>query len=149
MESKTLLKTANAELRILGIKLNCVSYAEMMDRFDAHIHNSAGRAFSVALVNVNCCVSALMDSNVRRVYQNADLRGVDSMPFLYLAKMLKARSADRLYAPDMMLKLAEYSAERNYRFFLYGGSQEAPKRCGSIGQALSRRSNFGNVLTSV
>jgi len=112
---------------MLGLDIDCISYTAMMDRFDSFIQSGTPRAFSVALVNVNCCVSALLDRRVRRVYQHADLRGLDSMPFLYLARTLKSRSCDRLYAPDMMLKMAEHSAGRDYRFFLYGGAPDAPE----------------------
>src|SRR5690242_932265 len=74
----------NARLRVLGINIDCISYQKMMERFDSWIQSGAGTAFSVALINVNCCVSALLDPRIRRVYQDADLRGLDSMPFLYL-----------------------------------------------------------------
>jgi len=117
----------NPTLRILGLDIDCISYDAMMDRFDHWIQSGARRAFSVALVNVNCCVSALLDQKVRRVYQRADLRGLDSMPFLYVAKTLRSRKCDRLYAPDMMLKLAEHSLQRGYKFFLYGGASKAPE----------------------
>jgi len=119
--------TSNPTLQILGLSMDCISYREMMDRFDHWIAGNHARAFSVALVNVNCCVSALLDPNVRSVYHRADLRGLDSMPFTYLARLLKNPSSDRLYAPDMMLKLAEHSAERGYKFFLYGGAPGAPE----------------------
>lgn len=126
MQVKTQPPGPNITLRILGIDIDCISYKEMMDRFDDGIQNGAKQAFSVALVNVNCCVSALLDPKVRHVYQRADMRGLDGMPFLYLARLLKNRNCDRLYAPDMMLEVAKHSAERGYKFFLYGGAADAP-----------------------
>ena len=123
---------SNPTLRLLGINIDCISYQDMMDRFDSWIQSGSARAFSVALVNVNCCVSALIDPAIRTVYQRADLRGVDSMPFLYVARMLKNPKSDRLYAPDMMLKLAEHAPERGYKFFLYGGAPGAPEQMASF-----------------
>jgi N-acetylglucosaminyldiphosphoundecaprenol N-acetyl-beta-D-mannosaminyltransferase len=130
----------NAKLRILGINIDCISYREMMDRFDSWIQSDAGSAFTVALINVNCCVSALLDPKIRRVYQHADMTGLDSMPFLYVARALKNPQSSRLYAPDMMLKLAEHSRERGYKFFLYGGASGAPE---AMAEYLKRR--FPNV----
>lgn len=127
MLSEDTLNKARLTLRILGLRLDCLSYTEMMDRFDEWIHGGTGRAFSVALVNVNCCVSGLLDAKVRRVYQDADMRGLDGMPFLYLARIFKKRECDRMYGPDLMLKLAEYSDKRGYRIFLYGGAPGAPE----------------------
>jgi N-acetylglucosaminyldiphosphoundecaprenol N-acetyl-beta-D-mannosaminyltransferase len=113
-------------LRLLGLDLHCISYAEMFCKFDAWIADRS-RAHSVATINVNCCVSGLLNSKIRKTYQLADLLGIDSMPFLYLARALKNRASDRLYAPDMMLEAAREAPGRGYRFFLYGGAPGSPE----------------------
>jgi N-acetylglucosaminyldiphosphoundecaprenol N-acetyl-beta-D-mannosaminyltransferase len=99
----------------------------MFRRFDVWIRDRDGRRHSVAAVNVNCCVSGLLVPDVRALYQKADLLGIDSMPFLYVARILKNKKSDRLYAPDMMLETAKVSHARGYKFFLYGGSPGAPE----------------------
>ena len=114
-------------IRFLGLSLECISYTEMFERFDGWIAQPKERAHSVAAVNVNCCVSGLIDPKVRTLYQQADLLGIDSMPFLFLARTFKNKLSDRLYAPDMMLESAKVSGVRNYRFFLYGGAPGAPE----------------------
>lgn len=114
-------------IRFLGLSLHCVSYQDTFRKFDEWISVRANRGYSVALVNVNCCVSGLLDRNVRRLYQQADLLGIDSMPFLHIARLLKNKSSDRLYAPDMMLEAAKQAPERGYKFFFYGGAAGAPE----------------------
>src|SRR5690349_257399 len=89
---------------ICGHGLHCISYQDMFRKFDVWINASDHRGHSVSLVNVNCCVSALLDPRVRKLYQQADLLGIDSMPFLHIARLLKNKHSDRLYAPDMMLE---------------------------------------------
>ena len=115
-------------IRYLGLSLECISYQDMFRRFDEWILQRNSRGHSVAAVNVNCCVSGLLDPKVRRLYQQADLLGIDSMPFLYIARAFKNKQSDRLYAPDMMLETAKVAHERGYSFFLYGGSPGAPER---------------------
>jgi len=117
---------APKSIRFLGLSLECISYAGMFLRFDEWIRNRGQRGHAVAAVNVNCCVSGLLDSRLRRLYQQADLLGIDSMPFLYAARLLKNKHSDRLYAPDMMLETAKVARSRGYKFFLYGGSAGAP-----------------------
>jgi N-acetylglucosaminyldiphosphoundecaprenol N-acetyl-beta-D-mannosaminyltransferase len=114
-------------IRFLGLSLHCLSYDDTFCKFDEWINGRRDRAHSVALVNVNCCVSGLLDPKVRRLYQQADLLGIDSMPFLYVARLLKNKSSDRLYAPDMMIEAGKQSTRRGYKFFLYGGAEGAPE----------------------
>jgi N-acetylglucosaminyldiphosphoundecaprenol N-acetyl-beta-D-mannosaminyltransferase len=114
-------------IRFLGLSLHCISYQDTFRKFDEWIGDRTNRGHSVALVNVNCCVSALLDRNVRRQYQQADLLGIDSMPFLHIARLLKNKSSDRLYAPDMMLEAAKQAPSRGYKFFFYGGAAQAPE----------------------
>jgi N-acetylglucosaminyldiphosphoundecaprenol N-acetyl-beta-D-mannosaminyltransferase len=123
MSSPETVKT----IRFLGLSLHCVSYQDMFRQFDDWISRGTNRGHSVALVNVNCCVSGLLNRDVRRLYQQADLLGIDSMPFLHIARLLKNKSSDRLYAPDMMLEAAKESRSRGYKFFFYGGAAGAPE----------------------
>ncbi len=114
-------------IRFLGLDLQCISYQDMFQTFDRWIASRNGHGYTIALVNVNCCVSGLLEKNIRTLYQKADLLGIDSMPFLYLGRLLRNKQSDRLYAPDMMLETAKVAAERGYRFFLYGGAEDAPE----------------------
>ncbi len=113
-------------IRFLGLDLQCVSYQEMFCHFDRWIADSS-RGHSVALINVNCCVSGLLDRKIREIYQHADLLGLDSMPFVYMARLLVNKQSDRLYAPSMMIETALVAPARNYRFYLYGGTPGAPE----------------------
>ncbi|HUP03470.1 MAG TPA: hypothetical protein VMU19_05750, partial [Bryobacteraceae bacterium] len=63
-------------IRFLGLDLPCLSYGDMFRLFDAWLRQPAGRGRSVALINVNCCVSGLLDRRIRELYQRADLLGI-------------------------------------------------------------------------
>jgi len=123
-------------MRILGLDLDCLSYDEMHSAFDRWLADKGRPALSVALVNVNCCVSAVLDSSVFGVYKSAGIRGIDSMPFLWLARLVTRRKCDRLYAPDIMIEVARRARQKNYRFFLYGG---APGAAEHIAQMLQHQ----------
>jgi N-acetylglucosaminyldiphosphoundecaprenol N-acetyl-beta-D-mannosaminyltransferase len=99
----------------------------MFRQFDEWLSQKSTRGHSVAAVNVNCCVSGLLNPGVRMMYQQADLLGIDSMPFLHLARLLKNRHSDRLYAPDMLIETARLAHAHGYKFFLYGGAPGAPE----------------------
>jgi N-acetylglucosaminyldiphosphoundecaprenol N-acetyl-beta-D-mannosaminyltransferase len=114
------------KMDMLGINMDCMSYEEMYPLFDAWLSNKRSRSHSLALVNVHECVSALFDKHLRRIYNSADITGIDSMPFLRWARAFYYPSSDRFYAPDLMLEISSKAKEKGYTFFLYGGFPDAP-----------------------
>jgi N-acetylglucosaminyldiphosphoundecaprenol N-acetyl-beta-D-mannosaminyltransferase len=126
----------NDKMNILGIKMDCLSYGEMHRIFDRWLSDKESRSHSLALINVNCCVSALFDRRLVDLYNSADIVGIDSMPFLKWARAFYKNESDRFYAPDLMLEVSSKAKERGYTFFLYGGAQDAPDK---IEEYLSER----------
>ncbi|MDR3413493.1 MAG: WecB/TagA/CpsF family glycosyltransferase [Formivibrio sp.] len=100
----------------------------MHEIFRGWLADKSSRSHSLALVNVNCCVSALFDRRLLRLYNSADIVGVDSMPFLRWARAFYNKKADRFYAPDLMLEASRKAKEYGYTFFLYGGGPGAPDK---------------------
>jgi N-acetylglucosaminyldiphosphoundecaprenol N-acetyl-beta-D-mannosaminyltransferase len=129
-----------SKMNILGIKMDCISYRDMHRIFQVWLSDKESRSHSLALINVNCCVSALFDKSLVNLYNSADIVGIDGMPFLRWARAFYNKDADRFYAPDLMLEAARKSQECGYTFFLYGGSPGAPdkmedylrEKCGEI-----------------
>jgi N-acetylglucosaminyldiphosphoundecaprenol N-acetyl-beta-D-mannosaminyltransferase len=115
------------KMNILGIDMDCISYDEMERTFDDWLANKESPARSLALVNVNCCVSALFDQKLRGIYNTADIVGIDSMPFLKWARAFYKKECNRLYAPDLMLYVSSRAKQKNYTFFFYGGYPGSPE----------------------
>jgi N-acetylglucosaminyldiphosphoundecaprenol N-acetyl-beta-D-mannosaminyltransferase len=116
------------KMNILGINMDCLSYEDMHETFRAWLTDKSARSRSLALVNVNCCVSALFDKRLRGLYNSADIVGIDSMPFLRWARAFHNKKCDRFYAPDLMLEASSKAKDYGYTFFLYGGSASAPDK---------------------
>jgi N-acetylglucosaminyldiphosphoundecaprenol N-acetyl-beta-D-mannosaminyltransferase len=131
------------KMNILGINMDCLSYGEMHRTFKHWLSDKESRSHSLALINVNCCVSPLFDRKLLTLYNSADIVGIDSMPFLKWARAFYKRDCDRLYAPDIMLEVSSKAKEHGYSFFLYGGAQDAPDK---IEEYLSERFEGINVV---
>lgn len=92
-------------MNILGIEMDCLSYKELHSIFRGWLANKELRSHSLALVNVNCCVSALLDRRLRSLYNSADLVGIETAcTFLHWARVFYKKNSDRFYAPDLMLE---------------------------------------------
>jgi len=124
------------KMNILGISMDCLSYADIHRIFQNWLSDKESRSHSLALINVNCCVSALFDARLIDLYNSADIVGIDSMPFLRWARAFYKKNCDRLYAPDLMLEVSSKAKECGYTFFLYGGAADAPDK---IEEYLSQR----------
>ncbi len=112
-------------MNILGISMSCLSYDDMYPIYDGWLSDKTSRSHSLAVINVHICVSALFSKKLRDIYNSADLVGIDSMPFLKLARLFYNRNSDRFYAPDLMLNVSSKVKEKGYTFFLYGGYPDA------------------------
>lgn len=116
------------KMNIVGINMDCISYREMEEVFDSWLADKEAQAHTLALVNVNCCVSALFDRRLGDIYNSADLVGIDSMPFLKWARAFYKKECGRLYAPDIMLQVSSRAKDKGYTFFFYGGYPGAPEK---------------------
>ncbi len=115
-------------MKILGINMCCLSYAEMYPIYDRWLSDKTSRSHSLAVINTYVSVCALLDKRLRDMYNSADLVGIDSMPFLKWARTFYKKNSDRFYAPDLMLQVSSQVKEKGYTFFLYGGYPEEPDR---------------------
>ena len=104
------------KMNILGINMDVLSYDEMYKKFDVWLSDKSTSSHSIALINVNCCVSALFDNNLRDLYNSADIIGIDSMPFLYWARAFYSKDAERFYAPDLMHEISSKSKHHGYSY---------------------------------
>jgi N-acetylglucosaminyldiphosphoundecaprenol N-acetyl-beta-D-mannosaminyltransferase len=83
------------KMNILGINMDCLSYRDMHRIFNVWLSNKEGRSHSLALINVNCCVSALFDKRLVNLYNSTDIVGIDGMPFLRWARAFYNKESDR------------------------------------------------------
>jgi N-acetylglucosaminyldiphosphoundecaprenol N-acetyl-beta-D-mannosaminyltransferase len=114
------------KMNILGLNLDCLSYADMYPIFDQWLSDKNTNSHSIALVNVNCCVSSLFDKRLKKIYNSADIVGIDSMPFLRWARTFYYKNSDRFYAPDLLFEISSKTKQKGYTFFFYGGYPGAP-----------------------
>ncbi len=115
-------------MNMLGTYMDCISYEDMYALFDDWLIDKATRSHNMSLVNVNCCVSTLIEPTIRDIYNSADIVGIDSMPFLKWARTFYNKESDRFYAPDLLLEISRKAKEKNYTFFFYGGYPDAPDK---------------------
>jgi N-acetylglucosaminyldiphosphoundecaprenol N-acetyl-beta-D-mannosaminyltransferase len=116
----------------IGTNVDAITYTELFQQCDLWLQDKQAKSKHVACVNVNCAVESYLDPEIAKIFDRADISGADSMPFVYWIKLLTGQECDRLYAPDIILKLCERSLESNYRLYLYGGAEGVPEKMQSF-----------------
>lgn len=108
-----------------GVRVDALTTAEMLERFDHWLADKSGRARHVACMNAYCVSLALRDPALRRIYNTADLALPDSMPFVRWIRRFVRADCDLLWGKNVVFALAEHARETGHTFFLYGGTPDA------------------------
>lgn len=108
----------------LGVGIEAVTYEQMEAMVDKWLSNKLGRSHHIACINAYCVTLTLWDRRLRAIYNSADLRGADGVPFVWwLRRFLKAPS-DRITGPEIIWRLMRRAESTAYTFYLYGGAPE-------------------------
>jgi N-acetylglucosaminyldiphosphoundecaprenol N-acetyl-beta-D-mannosaminyltransferase len=111
-----------------GIDVQAITYDEMIQKIDSWLKNKTGRSHHIACINAYCVTLAMRDKRLAKIYNGADIRGPDGMPFVKWIKRNREIDCDRLAAPDIALELAKRSKDKGYKFYLYGGTKEVVEK---------------------
>jgi N-acetylglucosaminyldiphosphoundecaprenol N-acetyl-beta-D-mannosaminyltransferase len=110
--------------RFGGVRVDALTFAELFDRIDLWLTDRRSRSHHVACLNAYCVSLAIHDRRLAGIYERADVAGADGMPFTKWIELFVRSQCDRLYGPDIILRLAERSRETGYTFYLYGGAPD-------------------------
>ena len=66
---------------------------------------------------------------VQAIHNSAGLVAPDGMPLVWLSHLMGFRNVERVYGPDLLLKVCEQSLVYNYRHYFYGGAVGVAEGC--------------------
>jgi N-acetylglucosaminyldiphosphoundecaprenol N-acetyl-beta-D-mannosaminyltransferase len=90
----------------------------------------------IVQTNVFTLVTAAEISTYGEVLDHADYSLPDGMPLIWLLNLKGHTLKERIYGPDMMLRLCEEAEKAGWRCFLYGGKEETLRK---LRESLIRR----------
>jgi N-acetylglucosaminyldiphosphoundecaprenol N-acetyl-beta-D-mannosaminyltransferase len=104
----------------LGVRIDATSYADATDRVLAWARRGESRY--VCCAAVNNIMEARRSPDYRVVMDRASLVTSDGMPLVWMLRWLGARSATRVYGPDLMDLLLEAASDASIPVGFYGGT---------------------------
>ena len=75
----------------------------------------------ICVTGVHGVMEAQEDSKFRDILNRSFLNTPDGMPMVWAGKLAGHSQMDRVYGPDLMLMVCEYTRDHGYSHFLYGG----------------------------
>jgi len=116
--------------QILGVRVDATNYPEATRRIVEWARNS--RSCYVCCAAVNNIMEARRSPDYKIVMEQADLVTSDGMPLVWMLRWLGARSATRVYGPDLTPLVLKAAADAGVPVAFYGGTQAVLARLVSL-----------------
>jgi N-acetylglucosaminyldiphosphoundecaprenol N-acetyl-beta-D-mannosaminyltransferase len=108
---------------ILKLRVDVTSYEDASERI---IQWAAARESGyVSACSVHGAIESFDDENYLRVINGSRLNTPDGMPLVWALRLFGEKCADRVYGPNLMLKVCEKAAAAGVSIALYGGTRES------------------------
>ncbi len=121
-------------IHILGVRINDVGWAEMLDAVVQFVHQ--GGIHRIATVNIEYIMAAQRDPEFAEILRHTDLNVPDSVGVLSAARWLGHPLRERVTGSDGIYRLAELCARHEFRLFLFGAKPGVAQQTADV---LSRR----------
>ncbi len=108
-------------LNVLGVGVGVLNLDSALGAIrQALEHKTRGY---VCVTGVHGVMEARRDLRLRGILNGALLNTPDGMPMVWMGWLRGFRQMNRVYGPDLMNRVCDWSRGRNYTHFLYGGAE--------------------------
>jgi N-acetylglucosaminyldiphosphoundecaprenol N-acetyl-beta-D-mannosaminyltransferase len=133
-----MLESRDRRVAILGVAIDNLTMDQVLDTLEAQI--AEGGFHQIATANVDFVIRSVRDEELREALNRCDIVLADGMPLVWASRLLGVRLKERVAGADLVPRLAELSAQRGYRIFLLGASEES-----SAGTVAWMQKNYPSV----
>jgi N-acetylglucosaminyldiphosphoundecaprenol N-acetyl-beta-D-mannosaminyltransferase len=121
-------------MRILGVRIDALTYASLLDCLAEYIRQ--GTPHQVATANPEFVMTAREDAEFRAVLEAADLCLADGVGLLWAARRMGQPLPERVTGSDSLPLIADQAARRGWRLYFLGA---APGVAEQTAQLLAER----------
>jgi N-acetylglucosaminyldiphosphoundecaprenol N-acetyl-beta-D-mannosaminyltransferase len=106
---------------VLGVRVSAIDLGMAVAMADQWI--AADNRGYICVTGVHGVMEAQKDAEFLRILNHAFLNTPDGMPMSWVGHLQGLSQMDRVFGPDFMAAMCQFSVHRGYRHFLYGGEQ--------------------------
>jgi N-acetylglucosaminyldiphosphoundecaprenol N-acetyl-beta-D-mannosaminyltransferase len=112
--------SVDSSVKILGVKVHATSMDRALSRLETAVaENEKGY---VCVTGVQGVMEAQMDTNLKRIINNALLTIPDGRPTVWVGWLRGLFQMRQVTGPTIMLRLCALSQQKGYTHFFYGGN---------------------------
>lgn len=117
---------------ILGINMCAESFSQVLRAIREKLEMPERSSAYLCATSVHGVVEAQSDAEMKTILNNAFINFPDGMPLVEVGRILGAKRMERMWGPDMFLRVCEMTASMNVTHFFYGGNE-------GVAEELARR----------
>ena len=110
------------KFEILGVKISAINMEDACDIIRQAI--TSRKKIYISVCPVSTVMECLKDQKMLVSVNSATLATPDGMPVVWLGKMKGHSNIRRVYGPDLMLEACKISAEKGFKNYFYGSSEQ-------------------------
>lgn len=118
---------------VLGLHVSAID----LDSATRHVESwvESGQSEYVCVTGVHGVMESQRDPELLRIHNEAGMVTPDGMPLVWCARLAGADRVERVYGPDLMLRICELSVAKGWSHFFYGaGPGVAEKLAENLGR---------------
>lgn len=112
-------------VNILGVEISAVNMSQTLECFEEWIGQREPNY--VCVTPAHGVMDCLEDGDLREIFNHSGLTTPDGMAIVWLLRWRGARHVERIYGPDLMLKVCERGLKSGWRHYFYGGKPGVPE----------------------
>lgn len=106
-------------INVLGVGISELNYEVALDQIRTAI--AERRKGYVTVTGVHGVSESQDDASLRDIHNASFLTTPDGMPMVWMGKLAGSQIIDRVYGPDLMLKVLQEGVAHGWRHFFFGG----------------------------
>lgn len=116
-----LLMSSPSRINVLGVGISTLTLDSAVDAVVSAVQNN--RQGYVTVTGVHGVSECQSDPELKRIHNDSFLSTPDGMPLTWMGRLqgVGSQKMDRVYGPDLMLKVLERGQTENLRHYFFGG----------------------------
>jgi N-acetylglucosaminyldiphosphoundecaprenol N-acetyl-beta-D-mannosaminyltransferase len=115
---------------LLGVGISAIDMNQAVALLESSIES--GIKGYVCVTGVHGIMEAQKDPGLRRILNESLLTTPDGMPTVWIGRVQGFGGMERVFGPDLMLRVCETSCKKGYTHFLYGGGPGIAQKLRSV-----------------
>jgi len=114
-------ESQSKRVNVLGVGLSAINLKLALEAI-AQALAKKNKGY-ICVTGVHGVMEAQQDERFRQILNRSFLNTPDGMPMVWIGRLNGRREMDRVYGPDLMLLVCEFTRDQGYSHFFYGGGE--------------------------